>query len=114
MEHTHEANLHVSLQELLNDIADTIAAFDGRIGYTTTSTGQCQLSFAGQHETASVTIKGSVKEQGLVKVQIVNENTDASDEPQTLYDGPFSPAAMYQKIGAGLAQWYGDLVRNRT
>ncbi|QSO53937.1 hypothetical protein JZ785_09255 [Alicyclobacillus curvatus] len=131
-----------SLYQLMDDVVDTVATFDGRFSYTLTNTrGECFIRFAASSSVLTLLLTATVSENGDVKVELTDEGPNLGDakdpnsnskdkhvqdsklpEPRTnqreagkiLYSGPFAKSELYQVIGAGLATWYGETVRSQS
>lgn len=107
-----------ALFTIIEEVADTVATFDGRLGYTAVTTdGRCVLAFASAEKTAEIQIqaqvnRASVQNGANVQVTLARTSSDGTyDKPQVVYDGEFNASSVRHHLGAALADWYGRVIR---
>lgn len=130
------AETRLALYQLITDVVDTVATFDGRFSYAPTdSSGECLVTFATSSLVRTIRLTAIVTEPGDVTVKFTDEGEQPrdgcgsneiqqpssahassahGDKSKILYSGPFRQSEIYQYVGAGLADWYGQTVRSQS
>ncbi|QSO49416.1 hypothetical protein [Alicyclobacillus mengziensis] len=131
MDTNSRAETRLALYQLITDVVDTVATFDGRFSYTpTNSSGECLVTFATSSLVHTIRLTATVTEPGDVTVKFTDEGAQPSDgsgsnevqqpssadgyKSKILYAGPYRQSEIYQYVGAGLANWYGQTVRSQS
>lgn len=100
------------LRQVVVDVIDTVATFDGRFAYTPMSPeGACVLIFSGLNKKVELTVHAKVLDNHQVTVLLTVASSGGVNETDLVYQGAFNQTQIRYRLGDGLANWYGRLVR---
>ncbi|MDQ0188850.1 hypothetical protein JI721_12365 [Alicyclobacillus cycloheptanicus] len=105
-----------ALNEIIEEVVDTVATFDGRFSYTHVSAdGHCSLSFLLGNREYVAALSGTAGQEAEsdVRLSCSWRTWEGSEEDEVvIYLGPFNKAVIRYKLGAALADWYSRLIRS--
>jgi hypothetical protein len=111
--------VHVETEKMLHDlveeVVDTVAAFDGRLTYTPMSAdGTCVLTFSTRNDQVHLWIHARVHEENRVEISFqCSEDNATTEQRNVAFSGLFDQTAIRHHLGTGLADWYGRAVRQQ-
>jgi hypothetical protein len=115
LDHTR-ANVEVekTLYEIVEEVVDTVATFDGRFSYTPISPdGRCVLTFSTLTDKVYLTIHARLDEHDQVHISLQWSKENGNVEQHSVaYSGDFNKTFIRHSLGASLADWYARVIRH--
>lgn len=94
---------------LVEDVVDTVATFDGRIGYAQMADGCFEVSFRHLDAKSRLTICAQATKTGGVSV-VAAADGSAFGEGDLVYEGQFDAKVVRYRVSTWLALWYREMV----
>ncbi len=115
----NDTEVHVEtekmLYDLVEDVVDTVATFDGRLTHTPMSAdGTRVLTFSTLTDQVHLTIRAHVDKENRVDISLQWSEDNATMEQRSVaYSGLFDNTAIRHHLGTSLADWYARAVRHQ-
>ncbi|GMA62393.1 hypothetical protein NZD89_21810 [Alicyclobacillus fastidiosus] len=104
-----EQELQDKLVQMVEDVVDTVATFDGRIGYVQRADGRWDVTFRARDGEFQLTIFAATVKAGDVRVVAAADGIPL-DEGDLVYEGPFDAKVVRYRISTSMALWYRQMV----
>lgn len=101
-----------ALRDVIEEVLDTVATFDGRLGFRRNDDGSYTLVFAGpMHRACAVIMSHIIDDRQTLNIQVKSSNGQADISTTQIYHGALDTRSIRYSLGQCLAAWYGDVVR---
>lgn len=104
-----------ALYDIVEEVVDTVATFDGRFTFTPVSSdGRCVLFFSTPAERVHLTIHARINEKNQVDISFQwSRENGIVEQHSVAYSGLFDKTAIRYQLGTSLADWYARAIRHQ-